>query len=165
MNLARFVEDGGTLICFDGSCGPLIKNWRLPLKNSLEGVRSNEFYCPGSILGLDVDTSSAIARTMSKDVNAFFINSSAFEIASNSGPGPFSSRSGPLEPRVIARYAKEDVLRSGWLRGENRIKDKIALAEISVGKGRIVLFAFRPQHRGQTWGTFPFIWNAINLSK
>jgi hypothetical protein len=165
MNLARFVEDGGTLICFDGSCGPLIKNWRLPLKNSLEGVRSNEFYCPGSILGLDVDTSSAMARTMSKDVNAFFINSSAFEIASNSGPGPFSSRSGPLEPRVIARYAKEDVLRSGWLRGENRIKDKIALAEISVGKGRIVLFAFRPQHRGQTWGTFPFIWNAINLSK
>ena len=165
MNLARFVEDGGTLICFDGSCGPLIKNWRLPLKNSLEGLRSNDFYCPGSILGLDVDTSSAIARTMSKDVNAFFINSSAFEIAFISGPAPFSSRSGPLEPHVIARYAKADVLRSGWLRGENRIKDKIALAEISVGKGRIVLFAFRPQHRGQTWGTFPFIWNAINLAK
>jgi zinc carboxypeptidase len=165
MNLARFVEDGGTLICFDGSCGPLIKNWRLPLKNSLEGLRSNDFYCPGSILGLDVDTSSAIARTMSKDVNAFFINSSAFEIASNSGPVPFSSRSGPLEPHVVARYAKEDVLRSGWLRGENRIKDKIALAEISIGKGRIVLFAFRPQHRGQTWGTFSFIWNAINLAK
>jgi hypothetical protein len=66
--------------------------------------------------------------------------------------------------RVIARYAKESVLRSGWLRGEDRIKDKIALAEIEKGKGRIVLFAFRPQHRGQTWGTLPFIWNAINLA-
>jgi len=165
MNLARFVEDGGTLICFDGSCGPLIKNWRLPLKNSLDGVRSNDFYCPGSILDLDVDTSSPIARTMSRAVNAFFINSSAFEIAFSSGSASFGSRSGPLEPHVIARYAKEDVLRSGWLRGDNRIKDKIALAEISIGKGRIVLFAFRPQHRGQTWGTFPFIWNAINLAK
>jgi hypothetical protein len=164
-NLARFVEEGGTLICFDGSCGPLIKNWRLPLKNVLEGLRSTDFYCPGSILGLDVDTSSPIARTLSKDVDAFFTNSSAFEIASNSGPIPFTSRSGPLETQVVARYAKDDVLRSGWLRGENRIKDKIALAEIIVGKGRIVLFAFRPQHRGQTWGTFPFIWNAINLAK
>ena len=47
---------------------------------------------------------------------------------------------------------------------EQKIKDKIALAEIQFGKGQIILFAFRPQHRGQTWGTFPFIWNAINLA-
>src|SRR5207253_384355 len=31
-NLRRFVEDGGTLICFDGSCGPIIKQWKLPLR-------------------------------------------------------------------------------------------------------------------------------------
>ena len=49
--------------------------------------------------------------------------------------------------------------------GEDKIKDKIALAEITKGKGRIILFAFRPQHRGQTWGTFPFIWNAVNTVK
>jgi hypothetical protein len=164
LSLARFVEAGGTVICFDGSCGQLIKQWQLPLRSVLEGLRSTDFYCPGSILGLDVDTSNPIAHTMSKDVNAYFINSSAFEIASASGPGPFNSGSKPLEPHVIARYAKDDVLRSGWLRGEERIKDKIALAEIGIGKGRIVLFAFRPQHRGQTWGTFPFIWNAINLA-
>jgi hypothetical protein len=157
-NLARFVEDGGTLICFDGSCGPLIKQWQLPLRNVLEGLRSTDFYCPGSIVGLDVDTSNPIARTMSKDVNAYFINSSAFEIAG-------SSRPGSAEPHVIARYANDNVLRSGWLRGEDRIKGRIALAEIGMGKGRIVLFAFRPQHRGQSWGTLPFIWNAINLAK
>ncbi|HMG76466.1 MAG TPA: M14 family metallopeptidase [Pyrinomonadaceae bacterium] len=162
-NLAHFVEGGGTLICFDGSCGPLIKQWQLPLRNVLEGLRSSDFYCPGSVLGLDVDASNPIARTMSKDVNAYFINSSAFEIAPTSGSGPFNSR-GSLEPHVIARYAKDDVLRSGWLRGEDRIKDKIALAEVGIGKGRLVLFAFRPQHRGQTWGTLPFIWNAINLA-
>jgi len=167
VNLARFVEDGGTLICFDGSCGPLIKNWRLPLKNSLEGLRSTDFYCPGSILGLNVDTSSPIARTMSKDENAFFINSSAFELIDKPAPKSRDLYEGPTraEVKVIARYAKDGVLRSGWLRGEERIRDRIALAEIGMGKGRIVLFAFRPQHRGQTWGTFPFIWNAINLAK
>jgi hypothetical protein len=150
-NLARFVEDGGTLICFDGSCGPLIRQWQLPLRNVLEGVRSSDFYCPGSILRLNVDTANPMARTMSKETDAYFINSSAFE----------TTDSGKVQ--VIAHYAKENVLRSGWLRGEDRVKDKIALAEVTKGKGRIVLFAFRPQHRGQTWGTFPLIWNAINL--
>jgi hypothetical protein len=114
-------------------------------------VRSSDFYCPGSILRINVDTANPIARTMSKDTDAYFISSSAFETTDN-------------KVQVVARYAKDDVLRSGWLRGEDKIKDKIALAEMAVGKGRIVLFAFRPQHRGQTWGTFPFIWNAINLS-
>ena len=151
-SLARFVEDGGTLICFDGSCGGIISQWKLPLKNVLQGVRSADFYCPGSILRIDVDTSNPIARTMSKDTDAYFINSSAFDATEAD------------RVRVIARYAKEDVLRSGWLRGEDRIKDKIALAEVTMGKGRIVLFAFRPQHRGQTWGTLPLIWNAINLA-
>jgi hypothetical protein len=152
-NLARFVEDGGTLICFDGSCGQLIKQLKLPLRNVLEGVRSNDFYCPGSVLRIDVDTSNPIARTMSKDTNAYFIGSSAFDVTEDG------------KVQVIARYAKEGILRSGWLRGEDKLKDKIALASVSMGKGRIVLFGFRPQHRGQTWGTFPFIWNAINLSK
>ncbi len=152
-NLGRFVEDGGTLICFDGSCGNLIKQWKLPLRNVLEGVRSSDFYCPGSILRIDVDTSNPIARAMSKETDAYFINSSALEATD------------AAKVQIVARYAKENVLRSGWLRGEDRIKDKIALAEVTMGKGRIVLFAFRPQHRGQTWGTFPLIWNAINGSK
>ena len=163
VSLARFVEDGGTLICFDGSCGALIKQWHLPLRNVLEGLRSADFYCPGSILHINVDNSNPIARTMSKDVDAYFINSSAFEIT-DTPKGVFDAPQTPWPVRAIARYAKDDVLRSGWLRGEDRIKDKIALAEVTMGKGRVVLFAFRPQHRGQTWGTFPFIWNAINLA-
>src|SRR5260370_35257101 len=31
VNLAHFVEDGGTLVCLDGSCGPLFKQWQLQL--------------------------------------------------------------------------------------------------------------------------------------
>ena len=44
----------------------------------------------------------------------------------------------------------------GWY-----LNGKTALAEAAYGKGKIVLFAFRPQHRGQSWGTFPFIFNAL----
>ena len=163
-NLSRFVEDGGTLICFDGSCGALIKQWKLPLKNVLEGLRSSEFYCPGSILRVEVDTSNPIAATMLKDTDVYFINSSAFELTNTPRP-VFDGPKTPWPVRVIARYAKDNVLRSGWLLGEAKIKDKIALAEIPMGKGRVVVFGFRPQHRGQSWGTFPLIWNSLNLAR
>ena len=63
--------------------------------------------------------------------------------------------------KTIARYAAKDALLSGWMLGEKYVNGKTALAEVSYGKGRIVLFAFRPQHRGQSWGTFPFIFNSL----
>jgi hypothetical protein len=151
--LRNFVEEGGTLICFDASSELVIKEFNLPLRNVLEGVAPTDFYCPGSILQLDVDTSNPIARGMERNVDAYFINSSAFEVA---GAAAQQER-----VRVVARYSENNLLRSGWLLGASRIAGRIALAEVSMGRGRVVLFAFRPQHRAQTWGTFPFIFNAI----
>ena len=150
-SLKNFVSDGGTLVCFDASCDLVIKQFKLPVRNVLEGSRSSEFYCPGSILSIDVDHTNAIARGVPRSLNAYFINSSAFDSTDS-------------DVRVIARYAKENVLRSGWLLGESKLRGQIALAEVRVGKGRVVLFAFRPQHRGQTWGTLPLIWNALSSS-
>jgi hypothetical protein len=150
-NLRTFVESGGTLICFDAACELPIKQFSLPIRNVLDGLRSSEFYCPGSIVAIDVNNTQPMARGLSRSTNAYFINSSAFESTDPS-------------VKVVARYAKDNVLRSGWLLGEARLKGQIALAEVSLGKGRIVLFAFRPQHRGQTWGTLGFIWNAIATS-
>ena len=149
-NLKEFVTGGGMLICFDNACDLVIKEFNLPLRNVLEGVRSSEFYCPGSIVALDVDNKNPIAATLPSSMPAYFINSSAFAATSDANV------------RVVARYAKENVLLSGWLLGEDKLRGQIALAEVSVGKGRIVLFGFRPQHRGQTWGTLPFIWNALS---
>ncbi len=150
-NLKNFVESGGTLICFDAACELPIKQFSLPIRNVLDGLRSSEFYCPGSIVAIDVDNAQPVARGLSRSTNAYFINSSAFEATDPS-------------VKVVARYSKDNVLRSGWLLGEARLKGQIALAEVSLGKGRIVLFGFRPQHRGQTWGTLGLIWNAVATS-
>jgi len=149
-NLKEFVTGGGMLICFDNACDLVIKEFNLPLRNVLEGVKSSEFYCPGSIVALDVDSKNPIAATLPSSMPAYFINSSAFSAPADANV------------RVVARYAKENVLLSGWLLGEDKLRGQIALAEVSVGKGHIVLFGFRPQHRGQTWGTLPFIWNALS---
>jgi zinc carboxypeptidase len=151
--LKAFVTDGGTLICFDASCELAIKQFNLPLRNALDGIRSSDFYCPGSVVALDVETSQLLGRGLSPATDAYFINSSAFELVDGQTSGSV---------RIVARYAKENVLRSGWLLGEARLRGKIALAQVQMGKGQVILFAFRPQHRGQTWGTFPFIWNALS---
>jgi Zinc carboxypeptidase len=149
-NLKEFVNNGGMLICFDNACDMAIKEFNLPLRNTLEGVRSSDFYCPGSIVALDVDNKHPIGALLPDSLPAYFINSSAFTAAADANV------------RVIARYAKENVLLSGWLLGEDKLRGQIALAEVGVGKGRIVLFGFRPQHRGQAWATLPLIWNALS---
>ena len=149
-NLREFVNQGGTLVCFDAACDLAIKQFNLPLTNVLDGVRSSEFYCPGSILALDVDNKHPFAATLPPTTPAYFINSSAF------------TASAGANVRVIARYAKKNLLLSGWLLGEDKLRGQIALAEVGLGKGRVVLFGFRPQHRGQAWGTLPFIWNVLS---
>jgi hypothetical protein len=148
-NLKDFVTNGGVLICFDDSCDFAIKQLNLPLRNVLEGLKTSEFYCPGSIVALELDNRNPIAATLTPALPAYFVNSSAFSVAANANV------------RVVARYAKENVLLSGWLLGEDKLRGQIALADVTVGKGRVVLFGFRPQHRGQTWGTLPLIWNTL----
>ena len=148
-NLKKFVENGGKLICFDDSCGLVIRAFGLPMKNVLSELKRNEFYNPGSIVKLSVDTAHPFARGMREETPAYFISSSAFEIADNS------------RIRTIARYASKDALISGWMLGEKFLNNKTALAEVDHGKGKIILFAFRPQHRGQTWATFPFVFNGL----
>lgn len=151
-NLHDFVTKGGTLVCFDASCEVVITQLKIPIRNVLQGIRSSDFYCPGSVVALELDSTHQMTRGLSRSLNAYFINSSAFE---SSDPAV----------RVVARYARDNVLRSGWLLGEDKLRGQIALAEFSAGNGRVVLFSFRPQHRGQTWATLPLIWNALSTNR
>ena len=165
-NLKKFVENGGKLICFDDSCELVIKRFGLPLKNVLSGLKRSEFYNPGSIVRLSVNTSDPLASGLTADTPAYFITSSAFDIDPTALSSRFSGQptNGGTQNsgvRIVAKYADKDALLSGWMLGEKYLNGKAALVEAQYGKGRIVLFGFRPQHRGQTWATFPFIFNAL----
>ncbi|QYO67111.1 hypothetical protein [Leptolyngbya sp. 7M] len=148
-NLKKFVENGGRLVCLAASCGMVIKQFGLPIKNVLDGLPRTEFYNPGSIVQLDLNRQHRIASGYAETTPAYFINSAAFEVTDSA------------KVRIVASYARENTLLSGWMLGTDRMAGKAALVETDHGKGHITLFAFRPQHRGQTWATFRLFFNAL----
>ena len=69
-----------------------------------------------------------------------------------------------LSYRVVSKYPSDpkQILLSGWALGADKIAGKAALVEFTIGKGKIVLFGFRPQYRGQSLATFPLLFNSIS---
>ena len=62
---------------------------------------------------------------------------------------------------TVVRYQERDLLQSGWLIGEKHLSGKPAMVRARMGKGQVILFGFRPQHRCQTHGTFKLFFNAL----
>ncbi len=167
--LREFVEQGGTLVCLNRASSFAIEQFKLPLRDVVAKVSEKEFFVPGSILRIELDTSSPIARGMPKESIAWVEDSPVFEISRDnrsSSPTAKEGSTGELSAAnvsVIARYpADKNPLLSGWLLGENRIRGKAALVEVRLGKGRIILFGFRPQYRAQSLATYPLFFNAIS---
>jgi hypothetical protein len=94
---------------------------------------------------------------------AFFTFSSAFDVVPPRGgaTGHTGASGGTRAIDTIARYGKKDLLISGWLEGEDILAGRAAVLQASVGAGRVVLFGFPVQHRGQTYATFRLLFNAI----
>ena len=156
VNLRKFVEDGGTLVFLNRSSDFAIEQFNLPVKDVTKGLPRKDFYIPGSILRTELDTTHPIAKGMPKESIAWFENSPAFEIQTD--PLALAKNF-----RIIASYPKnpQDILLSGWALGAEKIAGRAALVEFTVGKGKIILFGFRPQYRGQSLATFPLLFNAI----
>ena len=156
-SLRQFVEDGGTLVCLNRASEFAIDQFKLPLRNVVAGLARTQFYVPGSILRLELDTSDPIAKGMPKDSIAWVEESPVFEIVNDSNTSVPAAN-----VKIVGWYPRDkDPLLSGWLLGGERIKGKAALVEVTVGKGRIILFGFRPQYRGQSLATYPLLFNTL----
>ncbi|HEY3936844.1 MAG TPA: M14 family zinc carboxypeptidase [Bryobacteraceae bacterium] len=68
-----------------------------------------------------------------------------------------------VHPRIIMRFPSDpnEMLLSGMLSGGQRLSNRVLIADVSLGKGHIVMFALRPFWRWQTQGTFFLGFNAI----
>ena len=151
-NLKKFVENGGTLVFLNRASDFAIEQFDLPVRDVTKGLSDKDFYIPGSILRTQIDTKHGIAKGMPSKSIAWFEDSPTFEVLDES------------RVKVIARYPekKEDILLSGWALGAEKIAGRAALVEVKMGKGKIILFGFRPQYRGQSLATFPLLFNSIS---
>jgi len=147
--LRAFVEAGGTLVALDSASAYAIEALSLPVKNVLVGVDSKSFYCPGSILRVSVDPRLPIAHGLPPELPVWFEGSPAFETSAGT---------------ALARYSDENPLLSGFLLGGERLRGRAALVEVPLGRGRVVLFGFRPQYRAQSRVTYAALLNALYLS-
>jgi hypothetical protein len=155
--LRQFIEEGGTLVCLNRASEFAIDQFKLPLRNVVAGLPRTQFYVPGSILRLELDTTHPIARGMPKESIAWAEDSPVFEVINNA-----NSSVSAANVKIIGWYPRDkDPLLSGWLLGGDRIKGKAALIEVTMGKGRIILFGFRPQYRGQSLATYPLLFNSL----
>jgi hypothetical protein len=154
--LKKWVEDGGTLVAMDASTEYVIDLFSLPVRNVLDRVSEADFHAPGSMVRILMDTSHPLSYGMSAEEVAYFADSPVFQ---TSPPDARVSR------RVVATYPgdAQDILVSGYLKGGERLENKVAVVEYGIGKGRIVLIGFRPQHRAQPHRTFKLLWNALYL--
>ena len=150
--LKKFVEEGGTLVTFNSSCAFAIESFGLRIRNVLDKVPSKEFFCPGSTLRARVDINHPLGYGMPEESLVLFWDSPAFDIL----PSSFNDRY-----EVVVSYPESNTLRSGWLIGEEKIRQKAAMVATPVGKGKVVLIGFKVQHRAQTHGTFKLLFNTL----
>src|SRR2546426_668951 len=118
--LRRFVQDGGTLVALNDASRFAATQLLLPVRNVLEGVADDEFYAPGSIFRLELDTGHLVARGMPAQSIAWYESGPAFEVLDSSAA------------RVIGRYPADadKLLLSGWVLHPERLAGRAALVEV-----------------------------------
>jgi hypothetical protein len=151
--MRTFVEGGGRVVAFDDAVDYAISTFDLPFRNVVRGVPSQDFFVPGSIVRLEVEPRHPLAYGVEEDAVTLFAGSQVLERTDG------GARAGVSTPVC---YARSGYLVSGWtLGGDEYLAGRTAAAQVEVGEGDVVLFAFTPHFRGQPRNTFKLLFNAL----
>jgi hypothetical protein len=148
-SLDAFVRGGGTLVCLNQSSDFAIDALHLPVKNAIRGLAPKDYFASGSILEIITDPAHPVMAGMPDRAKVFSDRSPVFT------PLP------AFEGTVLAKYAESgSPLLSGYLLGEKYLQGQAAAVDVKHDRGHVVLIGFRPQWRGQPFGTFRVIFNS-----
>ena len=150
-----FVRRGGVAVTVGGSTS-LAAHAGLPVSNHLVGpdgreYSEEEFYIPGSLLELELWHGRPTLHGMGPRATVVYNQSPVLRIAP-----------GASDVVVLGSYGRSP-LRSGWAWGQERLAGGVALAEATLGRGRVFLFTTDVTFRGQPHGTFLLLFNAIHF--
>lgn len=149
--LRDFVRGGGTLVAFNQTSSSIIDLFGLPVSNILAGVKSEEFFCSGALLRVELKEASRPALYgLPADPIVMFERGPAF------APKP------GFAGAILATYpAGINPLESGVLLHPEKIEGQAAAVEVAYGTGRIFLYGFKPQWRAQSHGAYKFFMNTL----
>jgi hypothetical protein len=149
-NLVKFVHDGGTLVTVNGATQLGIKAFNLPVTDITAGLPSTKYYSPGSVVANVVDPSTPLTYGLPTDLSAYSDGSPAFTVA-----GGATGVTAPVH------YPASNVLRSGWLLGEDVVAGRSSVVDAKIGTGQVVLLGLSVQHRAESHGTYKLLFNSI----
>jgi hypothetical protein len=144
-----FIRSGGTLVCFNGACRFAIQQFKLPVKNAVDGLKSEEFFLRGSIVEVTTDPAHRLMAGMPQKAAIFVDGSPVFETLEG------------FKGTALAKYPETgSPLLSGYLIGEKHLQGKAAALDVELDQGHVILLGFCPEWRDQSFGTFRIVFNS-----
>jgi hypothetical protein len=144
-----FVRGGGTIVVWSQGVDPAIQSLHLPARDLVEDVPRKDYFTGISIVRVTTDPVHPVMTGMPEGADVV-VNRS-----------PVLTTLDGFDGAVLAHYAQDNPLRSGWLEGEKYMRGNAAALDVAHGDGHVVLIAFQPQWRGQSTGTFRVVFNSI----
>jgi hypothetical protein len=158
--LKRFVESGGSIVTI-GSSTSIAEVFGIPVKNYLvekgpdgrdRALPGEKFYIPGSLLKTRIDNTNPLAYGMPDTVDVFYDNSPVFRMEPSAAL---------KKTNAVGWFQGTDVLDSGWAWGQQYLDGGTAVAEASVGEGKVVLLGPEVNFRDQPHGTYKLLFNGL----
>jgi hypothetical protein len=143
--IKQFVEAGGAVVTV-GSSTSIAELLGVAISNHVALPR-DKFYIPGSLMRANVVNTNPLAYGMPEKVSMFFDNSPTFKL----GPGVIP----------VASYVGKETLESGWALGQEYLDGGVAVAEVSIGRGRVFVMGPEVTFRGEPHATFKLMFNAV----
>ena len=110
------------------------------------------FYCPGSLLKQEFNPNHPVAFGMPERWPVFFRFDQAYRL----------TPSFDIVAETVSRYPDEaDMVASGWLLGDELLRNQANVVAFTVGEGSVVTLGSQVAFRTQTRGTFKLLFNAI----
>ena len=146
----QFIRAGGTLLCLNSASNFAIQTFKLPVRNVVAGLKPEEFFLRGTVVEVTTDPTHPVMAGMPQKAAIFGDSSPVFETQAG------------FRGTVLAQYqASGSPLLSGYLIGEKYMQGKAAALDVQLDAGHVVLLGFRPEWRGQPFGTFRVLFNSL----
>jgi hypothetical protein len=149
--LRKFIEAGGAIVSVGRSASRMADWLDIPVEKYITAPR-DKYYIPGSLLKVNVDNNNPLAYGMPEQAIVFFDNSPVFKLRPDA----------PLRGvSAVAWFTGAKPLVSGWAWGQQYLDGGTAVAEASLGRGKLFLLGPEITFRGQSHGTFKLLFNAL----